>query len=266
LYNYIGLEPNTANGANNGLSALTPYYGDPYIGEGAYYYYASGYSGTARGYSGYNPGQQFGNVPADASYGFPFNQVGLDHLLVLEIPFELRFPISRFDAGLFGDFAYNLEGADRAKAAAAAYSSVLNFELGQNPTTALSNSIPAEIHDVKAWQFGFEIGSRGSLGLVNGEPSHRHAWEIKTYWQHIEQYALDPNILDTDFFEGRENMEGIYMAASFALTEDLIATVRYGHASRINPALGTGGSNQDIPQINPINSYDLYQFDLTLKF
>ena len=30
--------------------------------------------------------------------------------------------------------------------------------------------------------------------------------------------------------------------------------------------LGTGGSNQDMPQVNPIDEFSLLQFDLTLKF
>jgi len=30
--------------------------------------------------------------------------------------------------------------------------------------------------------------------------------------------------------------------------------------------LGTGGSDQDLPWINPIKTYDLFQFDLTLRF
>jgi hypothetical protein len=46
----------------------------------------------------------------------------------------------------------------------------------------------------------------------------------------------------------------------------VIGTVRYGYASRINNKLGTGGSNLDIPQINPIEHYNLLQLDLTVRF
>ena len=56
------------------------------------------------------------------------------------------------------------------------------------------------------------------------------------------------------------------MAAAYCFTDNLIATFRYGHASRINSLLGTGGSGQDIPQINPINDFDIYQVDLTFRF
>jgi hypothetical protein len=30
--------------------------------------------------------------------------------------------------------------------------------------------------------------------------------------------------------------------------------------------VGTGGSNQDIPQVNPINYYSLWQLDLAWRF
>jgi hypothetical protein len=89
---------------------------------------------------------------------------------------------------------------------------------------------------------------------------------VRAYWQHIEQYALDPNLLDSDFFEGRANLEGIYTALAYSLTDNTIATLRYGYATRINDQLGTGGSNQDIPQVNPITHYNIFQVDLTFRF
>jgi hypothetical protein len=104
------------------------------------------------------------------------------------------------------------------------------------------------------------------MGLVNGSVSKKNTWEFRTYWQHVEQYALDPNLLDSDFFEGRGNMEGIYTALAYGITDNVIGTIRYGYASRINDKLGTGGSNLDIPQINPIHRYNLLHLDLTLRF
>jgi hypothetical protein len=101
---------------------------------------------------------------------------------------------------------------------------------------------------------------------VNGTTSYKHAWELRTYWQHVEQYALDPNLVDQDFFAGALNMQGLYVAAAYGFTDNYIATFRYGHASRINNLLGTGGTGQDIPQINPVRDYDIFQADLTFKF
>jgi Putative porin len=262
LYNYLGVQ------SSSGTTAESPFFGDPYVGEGAYYYYAVQNNGQtpAPGYSGYNPGYDFynPNIPGSGSISFPFNQVGLNHLLVLELPFEFDFKISQLDARVFGDFAYNLEGAQRAEDAANAYKNILTFLDQQNHVPF--PTFPAQKNDVKAYQIGFDIGSHGSLGMVNGTVSKRHAWEIKTYWQHIEQYSLDPNLLDTDFFEGVENLQGIYLGAAYGLTDNLSVAFRYGHAWRINDLLGTGGSGQDIPQMNPINDLNIYQVDLTLKF
>jgi hypothetical protein len=262
LYEYIGLHPSSNTlGANiNPYNNLSPYYGDPYVGEGAYLAYSAG--ANSPGYNGGGPNTFAGYQSAGSQF---FNQVGLNHLLVLEIPFEFNFKVKKLDARVFGDFAYNLEGAMRAQDAANAYSYLLNQNITGNAQVTSSPFQP-QTSDVKAYQIGFAVGSSGSLGLVNGTNARKNAWEFRTYWQHIEQYSLDPNILDTDFFNGLENMEGYYTALSYGLTDNLIGTVRYGHASRINPLLGTGGSSQDIPQINPVNKYDIIQVDLTLTF
>ena len=61
-------------------------------------------------------------------------------------------------------------------------------------------------------------------------------------------------------------MEGINVQLGYGFTRNLIGSVRYGHGSRINQRLGTGGSNQDIPQMNPINQFDLLQLDLSLNY
>jgi hypothetical protein len=123
-----------------------------------------------------------------------------------------------------------------------------------------------QLNDVVAYQVGFGIGNGDGLGLVYGSVSKKNTWELRGYWQHIGQYALDPNLLDSDVFEGRGNLQGFVVALAYSFTDNLIATVRYANASRINDKLGTGGSNLDIPQINPIQHYNLLQFDVTLRF
>jgi hypothetical protein len=270
LYNYTGLERSSQYSGNS----LAPYFGDPYVGEGAYYYAGGSARGYAPGYGGYSPGTTGGAtgnfVPGYGSTSYPFNQVGLNDLLVVEVPFEINFKISKqVAARFFGDVAYNLDGAQRAKEAASAYSYIES----QAPPTqnVIAHSFPAQTHDVKAYQFGFGIGSTNFVsgpmqGVVYGTSNHKHAWEFRTYWQHIEQYSLDPNLIDSDFFEGRENMQGIYAAFAYCFSENVYGVVRYGYASRINNLLGTGGSNQDTPQMNPINSYNLLQVDLGVRF
>jgi hypothetical protein len=237
LYNYLGHGTNTTPGSPG---TGTPGFSDTYVGEG---------SSTLPGSSGYSSG------PVD---GFTYNQTGINDLLVLEFPFEVNFKVLQHRAKFFGDFALNLDGADRASAAVAAADNPLIY------STPLH--IPLQRDQYKAYQVGLAVGNGDDLGLVYGSALKRGAWEARVYWQHVEQYALDPNLMDSDFFEGRANLQGLYSAFSYGFTSALIGTVRYGVASRIDNKLGTGGSNQDIPQVNPVNHYQLVQLDLTLKF
>jgi len=102
--------------------------------------------------------------------------------------------------------------------------------------------------------------------LVYGSTSKKNTWEARFYWQHVEQYALDVNLIDSDFFEGRANLQGFYSAIAYSFTDAIIGTVRFGYASQIQNNLGTGGNNLDIPGINPIKNYHVVQLDLTWRF
>ena len=252
IYQYFGLKRTSAN--NGGLS---PYFGDPYIGEGAYL--GQGSANTFFGSSGYGTS---GTTIGNESLNYPNNQVGLDNLLVLEIPFEFNVKYKELNFRAFGDFAYNLEGRQRAIAAAEGYDTYL----ADQTTPSTIKGFSPQTSDVKAYQFGLAVGSKDRLGMVQGTTIKKHAWEVRSYWQHVEQYSLDPNLLDLDFNAGAENLEGIYAAIAYGFSDNVMATVRYGHARRINNLLGTGGTGTDIPQINPIKSYDLLQVDLTFMF
>lgn len=212
LYSYTG------NGQNNGLNL-------PFTGQGQ---------------NGLNPNTS----PA-------YNQNGINDLLVLETPAEFNFKLGSLPARVFGDFAYNFQGDNRAQAA---------FVANQSGVAPLAR---AYTQDRKAYQVGLGVGN---LGLVSFQTSKRNTWEARVYWQHVEQYAADVNLLDSDFFEGRGNLQGIYTALAYSITDSIIAAVRYGYAKRINNNLGTGGNNPDLPVLNPINNYNLVQVDLGWRF
>ena len=222
----LKIAPTLYNYTGHGQSAGFP---GPFVGEGG-------------------PGGQNFYDPSKPSW---INQSGINNLLVFDVPGELNFKIGKYRARLFGDFAVNLDGAARAQAA---------YLASQTLATPLLRAYP---DDNKAYQAGFAFGN---LGLVYGTTSKKHTWEARTYWQHTEQYAVDVNLNDSDFFEGRGNLQGIYTAFAYSITDGIIGTVRYGFAEKINPHLGTGGSNQDMPQINPVNFYNLVQLDLTWRF
>jgi hypothetical protein len=242
LYNYTG------HGVNSSPSSGTPDFRGVFIGQGS----TNGVGGT--------PGVFYSGFPTGPYDGFVDNQTGINDLLVLDIPFEVNFTFNCLNARLFGDYAQNLQGSERANAAFRAQDSPVFVDSG------LIRIPSAQTGDTKAYQVGIAIGSTNSLGLVYGSTVRKHAWEARTYWQHVEQYALDPNLIDSDFFEGRGNLEGIYAAFAYGFSENIIGTIRYGYAQRINDKLGTGGSNQDVPQMNPISHYNILQLDLTLRF
>jgi hypothetical protein len=250
LYQYIGLKQSTAASG----AATAPFFGDNFVGEGAFTGAGSVNGASGTGISGILPGFQ--------SSGFPNNQVGLNHLMVVDVPFEFNFKISKLHARIFGDGAYNLQGKQRAQDAAAGYAAYL----ANSPTPPTITAFKAQTDEVKAYQIGFALSNDRDIGLLNGSVLRKNAWEVRAFWQHVEQYALDPNLLDSDFFEGRANLQGFFTAGAYAFSDNVMGTIRYGHANRINNAIGTGGSNQDIPQVNPIQEYDIFQADLTFKF
>jgi hypothetical protein len=243
FYNYVG-HGNQSAGFNG-----------PFVGQGingfTYNTNTATSSSTLPGGSGATSGPSVTTTS--------YNQTGINNLAIIEFPAELDFKIGSLNAKAFGDFSINLEGNSRAQAAYNAGETIA--ALGGNP-----NPFPggAQFNQNQAMQFGLAIGN--NLGLVYGNTSKKGTWEARAYWQHVEQYALDPNLLDSDFFEGRANMQGLYTAFAYSFSDAMIATIRYGLAERINSQLGTGGFNADLPLPNPINRYQLVQMDLTWKY
>jgi len=195
---------------------------------------SSGFSGPfARGAQNTQPTNAAGLAFAD----------GLNNLRYWDVPWEINFPISDLDARIFGDYAYNTQASDRA--ARGSYAS------------AGSQS--------QAYQIGFQIGT--NLGLVlNQAAAKKHTWEARAYWQSIALNSLDPNLTDSDFFEGRTNLQGLFFGFAWCPTDAIITTIRAGEAHRVNGSAPTPGSNPDIPAVQPISTFKIMQFDLTWKF
>ena len=160
------------------------------------------------------------------------NQTGINDLLVLEVPVEFGWKFGELPMKVFGDFAYNFNGAERARAA----------------------GHPDQTDQAFAYQVGISIGKIKDKG----------SWEARCFWQHAEQYALDPNLVDSDIFDSRVNMEGIAFSGSYAITDAVTTTLTYAHGNQINKNLGTGGIG-DLG-INPVDNYNLFQADLSFKF
>lgn len=175
--------------------------------------------------------------------------IGVNDLEVIEIPLEFRFPVSKLSGLVYGNFAKNLKGSDRATKAGFA-------SFGDQD---------------KAMQIGLSLGSQGipqgaASGATYGSSAKKGTWETRVYWQRIDQFALDPNMIDSDFFE-RTNMEGWFLALAYSPADAIITTFRYGSAKRADDNLGTGGFNDDSSGLAAsIDKYKLMQFDVTLRF
>ncbi len=160
------------------------------------------------------------------------NQTGVNSLLVLEVPMEFGFKIGELPFRIFGDFAVNFEGDARAEAA-------LNPGKGDQ-------------------RYAYQIG----VGV--GQLKVKHDWQLQAYWMHTDQYALDPNLVDSDFFDSRVNLEGVVVQAGYALSDAVVFNLSWGYAWPSDDSLGTGGTG-DI-SINPLHKYQIFQADLNVKF
>jgi Putative porin len=160
------------------------------------------------------------------------NQTGINSLLVFDVPAEIGWKIGGLPMRIFGDFAVNLEADDRAEAAG---------------------------HSGRGGdRYAYQIG----LGI--GQLKKKHDWEIDAWWQHQDQYALDPNLVDTDVFDSKLNLQGVAVRVGYMLSDAVGFNLNWAYAWRIDDALGTGGLG-DIG-INPMDQYQIFQADLTLKF
>jgi len=191
-------------------------------------YNYSGAGDTFNGFYSGDPDRLAGNPLVRTAR----NQTGIDNLLIIDVPAEFGWTWGEIPFRIFGDFAVNLDGEDRA--------------------------IAAGHPEAQDERYAYQIG----LGL--GKIKAKHDWELKAWWQHTEQYALDPNLVDSDFFDSRVNMEGVVVQAGYALSDAVVFNLSYGYGEQSNETLGTGGVG-DIP-LNPLRKYQVFQADLNVKF
>jgi hypothetical protein len=185
------------------------------------------YTGNGNTFNIFFSGQPPGPSPSPTP-----NQTGINSLLVFDIPAEIGWKVGKIPMRIFGDFATNFEADDRATAA----------------------GFPGKGGD----RYAYEIG----LGI--GQLKKKRDWQIRAWWQHQDQYALDPNLVDSDIFDSRLNLEGVAVKAGYMLADAIVLNLTYAYGWQIDDSIGTGGVG-DIP-INPLNQYQLFQADLSVNF
>lgn len=153
-------------------------------------------------------------------------------LQVVDIPIEVAFKLGGLPAKVYGDYAMNLNADQRARAA----------------------GLSAFDGEDSAYQIGFGLGA----SKVKGD------WEARVFYQATEAFALDSNLVDSDLFDGRTNMEGWWFTYNYVITDGVSVKFTYAAADRKNDRLNTFGAG-DIGTAK-VNNYQLFQADLNIKF
>lgn len=158
---------------------------------------------------------------------------GINDLAVLEVPVEFGFTLGKMPMRIFGDFAYNTAWKDR----------------------AINSGNPNLEDNGMAYTAGIQIGKVKKKGDL----------EFTLYYQRLEAYSLDQNLIDDDFFDGKLNMQGFVFMGTYAITDSLSFSINYGVGDQIDRNIGTGASTGAIPA-DPLRNYQLFQAELLLKF
>ena len=163
------------------------------------------------------------------------NQTGINSLLVFDMPVEFGWKAWGIPMRAYGDFATNFEADSRATAA------------GQ----------PGQGSQRYAYTAGLSIG----------QLKKKNDWQLDVWYQHTEQYSLDPNLIDDDWFNAQENIHGIGVTAAYNLSAAVNLTLNYAHGWWYNHNLGTGGNVGSLAiATNPTNEYNFFTADLNVKF
>ena len=164
--------------------------------------------------------------------------IGTNNLQILEVPAELAYKYNdSIGVKLYGDYAVNLDADARSDAA--------------------NNNHVAKGDDT-AWLLGVEVKSQAGKKEAKGD------WNAKVWYQETGVYALDPNAVDSDFFDSKINVKGAVFKAQYAVADTTFVNFAYGHGSRYNGDVGVTGVSGDTSY--NFKDFDLLQLDLTYKF
>jgi hypothetical protein len=189
------------------------------------------YNYTGNGDS-FNVHFQGGDPNLSNSASLAQNQTGINNLLVFDLPMEVGWKLGEIPMRFYADFAVNLDGDERAEAA----------------------GHPGKGDQRYAYQIGAAIGQLKKKG----------EWQLNVFYQRQDQFSLDPNLVDTEIWDTKLNLEGVGVTVAYMLSDAVWVQLLYGYAWRADDALGTGGDGAIA--INPLKNFQLFQADLNVKF
>jgi polyhydroxyalkanoate synthesis regulator phasin len=170
-------------------------------------------------------------------------------LNLIEIPAEISFAgPGSIGYKVYADYAFNMDGDDRCKALSACNAG----------------------DEDNAWLIGAQIAS---VADPKGKATTKGDWKAKLWYQSVGAFAVDPNVVDSDFFDSRVNMEGVIFKGEYALRDNVFINFAAGKGQIKEDAYNTYDSIYtsqagDISKTGgfKLDDYELYQLDMTYKF
>jgi hypothetical protein len=174
------------------------------------------------------------NVAAFNSSMSATNAAAVNNLLVVEIPVEYNWVAGNgVPVRAFADFAINLDADQRAA------------KFGRA--------------DLDGEDKAFHIGIQYGKATLPGE------WDVRAIYQSVGAFALDTNLVDSDLFDSRTNMQGFIIGGNYALGAATQLSLTYANAERKDDTVIAPGSG-DVGANNALEKYWLLQLDLNVKF
>jgi len=164
------------------------------------------------------------------------------NLNILTAPGDLTFKLAGLKTQIYWDMAYNFSGGQRFTE---------EYLMNSNPLIVNNHTE----RDNLAWLIGVKLGQNKKAG----------DWSLSADYREVGLTSVDPNINDSDVGLSALNIRAITGCAIYNITDSLSARVMYSHGWNLKNNL-IGGEATGGAAIANLNSVDVVQFDLGLKF
>jgi hypothetical protein len=175
-------------------------------------------------------------------------QTSINDLSLIEIPADYKMMVKPgLGMTVFGDYAYNIDGDDRRKAAIDAY------------------GIDGGSDDSSAYMLGIGFGSYKDFKALDKGKQKKGDWKGNLWYQEVGTYSVDPNHVDSDIFDSKVNLKGIAFKGQYMIEDNVKFNIAYAHGEINDKSVGcTPGVNGDTKMC--IDTMDLLQLDVTYKW
>ena len=139
-------------------------------------------------------------------------QTSINDLSLIEIPADYKMMVKPgLGMTVFGDYAYNIDGDDRRKAAIDAY------------------GIDGGSDDSSAYMIGIGFGSYKDFTALDEGKQKKGDWKGNLWYQEVGTYSVDPNHVDSDIFDSKVNIKGIAFKGQYMIEDNVKFNIAYAH-------------------------------------